>query len=80
MEAIIDAVKKRAWRSAWLALWGAVVGLFWWVFSNVKSALKTLAFLYLCGFALGFGGWFGLSSALRLDDVLDMVPFVFAEW
>lgn len=79
MEQIIDAIKKRAWRSAWLALKAFFIGLLLGLFSSIKSMIKTMLVLFLCGWAVGFGGYFGLSSALDADLWLGGNQHVFIE-
>lgn len=79
MEPIIDAIKKRAWRSVWLSLRAFVAGLVVGLLATVKSWLKSLALLFMLGWAFGFGGYFGLSVALNLDASIGGNRAVFVE-
>jgi hypothetical protein len=70
MESLIDAIKKRAWRSAWLALQEALIAVLVWLVNTITGVFKLMVFLYLCGFAVGFGGWAGLNSAIEFEVFL----------
>ncbi|HHC7130637.1 TPA: hypothetical protein ACN37W_004472 [Vibrio parahaemolyticus] len=67
MEAIIDAIKKRAWGSVALSLKSILFTLLVWLINSAISMVKIMFVLYLCGFAVGFGGWAGLNSAIVFE-------------
>ncbi|HGY9586716.1 TPA: hypothetical protein ACOJQP_005185 [Vibrio harveyi] len=67
MEKIIAAIKKRAWGSVALSLKSILFTLLVWLINSVISMVKIMFVLYLCGFAVGFGGWAGLNSAIEFD-------------
>ncbi|EJB5271352.1 hypothetical protein MW651_004053 [Vibrio vulnificus] len=70
MEQIIDAIKKRAWGSVALSLKSILFTLLVWLINSAISMVKILFVLYLCGFAVGFGGWAGLNSAIEFEGFI----------
>ncbi|MBY7933435.1 hypothetical protein ACXHRA_23265 [Vibrio antiquarius] len=67
MEALIDAIKKRAWSSVVLSLKSIFLTLLVWLVNSTIRMVKIIGFLYLCGWAVGFGGWAGLNSAIEFE-------------
>lgn len=57
MEQIIDAIKKRAWRSLWLAIKSTT-------FRPVKNVLSALLSVYLMALVAVFGAYKGFEIAL----------------
>ncbi|NAX32029.1 hypothetical protein CAG63_18450 [Vibrio sp. V37_P2S8PM304] len=67
MESLIDAIKKRSWGSVWLSLQSILFTVLAWLINSAIGMVKIMFVLYLCGFAVGFGGWVGLSSAIGFE-------------
>lgn len=79
MEQLIDAIKKRAWRSAWLSIVALLkVGMLGF-FKAVLSYLKSVGSCFVLGWAFGFGGYFGLSLAFDVDHYLGGNQAVFID-
>lgn len=70
MESFIDSIKKRAWGSVVLSLKSILFTLLVRLINSAISMVKIMFVLYLCGFAVGFGGWHGLKFARNLEALI----------
>ncbi|MAD77603.1 MAG: hypothetical protein CML20_23015 [Rheinheimera sp.] len=66
MEQIIDAIKKRAWRSLLGALKEAGIDSFKVATRVVIKCLLTFCLMYVGGWSLGVGVFHGVNAALGL--------------